>query len=209
MTTAWLERVHAEATHIVQLGEPRRATAAAATELAREIFDSVVAPSKPRQRRQVKTKRGLQLTFEGQLRSRGLGASYERGFVAPGAEVADWTFDYALTNGAPAHLVQTLNLKLDDVHAILADATYVAYARRDLRASEAFSDVPVSVLAEPPEPEQRSLIDETRAILSHDDVPLVMRDDVPEFVERLATIIAPTARTAKSAGGDGARGESR
>lgn len=183
----WLQRVHGEAANVIQISEPRRSFATGAAELAREVYDELVAVPRASTRRAV-SRRPLQLEFEGHLRRRGLESSWERNFDAPGAEIADWRFDYALRNGTPFHLVQTLNLKLEDVHAILADATYVAYAKRDLGGTPVLGNVPVTVIAEPPDEETVEVAEEARTILDRDDVALVMRDDVSELVDRLAVV---------------------
>jgi hypothetical protein len=68
----------------------------------------------------------------------------------------------------PQHFVQTINLHLAEVKRILSDATYVAYAKRDLRGS-ALGDVPVSVVADVAE-SREEVTDEVRGVLNEQGI---------------------------------------
>jgi hypothetical protein len=183
----WLTRIHERAANVVQLAEPHRAVGESANALARELFDELVGAGPKPKSHAAANKRGVQLVLEGALRRGGFENDWERNFEAPGAEIQDWTFDYAVKNGTPLHLIQTLSFKTENVKALLAEATYVAYAKQDLAGSDQFGGVPVSVVADPPE-ESRPVVDEARTILMSHAVDLVMRDDVPELVERLQVV---------------------
>ena len=64
--------------------------------LARELFERYVhEPRKSAEKASTKTKRGIQLVLESRLRKVGLGAAYERNYVADVGKLAEWTFDYA------------------------------------------------------------------------------------------------------------------
>jgi hypothetical protein len=194
MDEDWLREVAAEASNIVQLSEPRRAFADSADALARELFERYVhQPRKSPERASMKTKRGIQLVLEARLRRVGLGAAYERNYVAEVGKLAEWTFDYALKNGRPQHFVQTINLHFSEVKRILSDATYVAYAKRDLRGS-ALGDVPVSVLADPAESRDH-VTEEVRAVLNEHGIPLILRPEIDALIDRLVTVVGPDAQT--------------
>jgi hypothetical protein len=132
------------------------------------------------------------LSFEAQLRHFGLGDAYERNFVAAGAAVREWTFDYVLRNGQPAHLVQTINLADQDTRRVLSAVSYVAYARHDLRAGSFLPQLPISVIAQPPAAGEKEILEETRSILHQEEIPLILRDELPELVQRLQTILGPS-----------------
>jgi hypothetical protein len=183
----WLETMQARSANVIQLSEPFRALAASAAALARETFDDLVGTAAKQARGPATSKRGVQLALEGELRRRGFGDAYERGYVAAGADVEDWTFDYAVKNGRPLHFIQTLSFKRPDTRAILADATYAAYAQRDLRRGDNYADVPISVVAEAPT-EDDHVVHEARSILAHQAVDLVLRDSLPDFVTRLQAV---------------------
>jgi hypothetical protein len=187
----WLREVASEASNIVQLTEPRRAFAESADALARELLERYVqGPRRAPERGSTKTKRGIQLVLEGRLRKVGLGGAYERNYVADVGKLAEWTFDYAVKNGRPQHFVQTMNLNLGEAKRILADATYVAYAKRDLRDS-VLGDVPVSVVADPAESGDDEVTDEVRAVLHEHAIPLILRPEIDALVNRLVTVVGP------------------
>ena len=106
--------------------------------------------------------------------------------------MSDWVFDYAIKNGQPFHFVQTLSLRLADVKEIPSEATYVAYARRDLQASQASEAIPVSVIAVPPA-DDSPVVSEVESILGQAQIPLVLREDLPSLVDRLATVAGVNA----------------
>lgn len=187
---AWLDKAARESANIIQFSEPRRALSPSASALALEVFAQYVATEgPPRGAARARTRRGLQISFEAELRRSGLGDAFERDFIVGGAAVGEWTFDYVIRNGQPLHLVQTLNLNLVDHRQVLADATYAAFAKRDLSGRDEVADLPVSVIAEAPDT-AADLMEETRAILEGEGVPLVLRQDLPQFVDRLGPVVA-------------------
>lgn len=186
----WLEDAARHSANIVQFSEPRRAFASSASSLAVELFRQYVATATvTTAATKARTRRGLQLSFEAELRRSGLGDAFERDYIVGGAAVAEWTFDYVIRNGRPIHLVQTLNLNLVDHRQVLSEATYAAFAKRDLAARNEVADLPLSVIADAPD-KANDLMDETRAILEGEGVPLVLRDELPQFIDRIGPVVA-------------------